>query len=95
MSVYFWGLSVLAVLAGVYLGARLFYRKNIYHGEFCPNCGGSKFHRVHRHTIDKILGNGPSSARFRCAGPNCRWEGIRPNNAELKRQRKPEHRSRR
>jgi len=77
MSVYGWGLIVLAALAIIYLSMRLSYNQHIVRSEFCPKCGGAKFHRVHRHTADRLLGIGLETRRFRCANPNCNWEGMR------------------
>ena len=94
MPVYLWGLLVVAVLIGVFLGIRLAYQNKIQPGEFCPKCGGSKFHRIHRHTSDRILGIGLSSRRFRCANSSCRWEGIRPYYPHPKSWKKSERRSR-
>jgi hypothetical protein len=98
MSVYLWGpLLFLAVLVGLFLGIRLNYQKNIQKSEFCPKCGGNKFHRVHRHSADRIFGFGLQSRRFRCANPNCNWEGIRqyhPHSKNWKKsKRRSEHRS--
>jgi len=77
MSVYLWILLFLAVLAAVFMYLRLEYNRHIQRSEFCPKCGGSKFHRVHRRTIDRLLGIGLETRRFRCATPNCNWEGMR------------------
>lgn len=94
MPVYMWGLLVLAMLVAVYLWVRLQYKKKIQNSEFCPKCGGSKFHRVRRHTMDRILGIGLSTRRFRCANSNCRWEGMRQYYPRPKSWGKSEHRSR-
>ena len=94
MSVYSLSpLLFLAVLAGAYLGVRLNYRKKIQQSEFCPKCGGSKFHRVHRQSADRILGIGLQSRRFRCANSNCNWEGIRQYYPRPKSWKKSKHRS--
>jgi len=93
MAVYLWGLLVLAVLAGLYLLVRLNYRQKIQHSEFCPKCGGSKFHRVHRHTSDRIFGIGLAARRFRCANSNCKWEGIRQYYPHPKSWKKSKHHS--
>jgi predicted nucleic acid-binding Zn-ribbon protein len=77
MPVYLWVLLVLAVLAGVYVWMHLNYQKKIQSGEFCPKCGGNKFHRLHRHSSDRIFGIGLSARRYRCANSNCGWEGVR------------------
>ena len=77
MSVYLWGLLFLLVLSGVYLFSRVSYNHHIVRSEFCPKCGGSKFYRVHRRTIDRLLGIGLETRRFRCANLNCNWEGNR------------------
>ncbi len=95
MSVFMWGLLFLAVLAGVYLMVRLNYRKQIQLSEYCPKCGGGKFHRIRRHTTDRILGLGLSTRRFRCANPNCGWEGMRQYYPRPKSWGKSEHHSRR
>ena len=94
MSVYMWGLLFLSVLVIVYLLVRFNYQKKIHHSEFCPKCGGGKFHRVRRHTFDRILGIGLSTRRFRCANPNCKWEGMRHYYPSPKSWGKSEHRSR-
>jgi hypothetical protein len=94
MSFYLWGLLVLVVLVSVYLLARLNYQRKIQHSEFCPKCGGSKFHRVRRHTMDRLLGFGLSTRRFRCANPNCNWEGMRVYYPRPKSWGKSEHRGR-
>jgi hypothetical protein len=77
MSVYLWGLLFLAVACGVFLYLRLNYNRHIERSEFCPKCGGTKFHRVRRHTADRLLGIGLEARRFRCANLNCNWEGLR------------------
>jgi hypothetical protein len=77
MSVYFWGLLFLAVVLGVFFYLRLNYNRHIVRSEFCPKCGGSKFHRVRRRTVDRLLGFGLETRRFRCSNPNCKWEGMR------------------
>jgi predicted nucleic acid-binding Zn-ribbon protein len=95
MPIYVWGLLlvVLLLLAGVYLAVRLNYQQKIQHSEFCPKCGGNKFHRVHRHTADRVLGIGLSTRRFRCANSNCGWEGVRQYYSRPKSWGKSEHRS--
>jgi hypothetical protein len=94
MSVYLWGLLAIAVLAGVYLLVRLHYRRLIQRSEVCPKCGGRKFHRIRRHTYDRILGIGLETRRFRCANPDCRWEGLRQYYPRPKSWGKSEHHSR-
>ena len=77
MPIYAWGALILAVLVGIYSLARMHYGRSIQHSDFCPKCRGSKFHRVRRRTIDRLLGIGLSTRRYRCANPDCRWEGMR------------------
>jgi hypothetical protein len=94
MPFYIWGLVVFTVLVSAYLGIHLVYRSKIQPGEVCPKCGGDKFHRVRRHTADRILGIGLSARRYRCANSNCGWEGVRPYHPHPKNWRKSERRSR-
>jgi hypothetical protein len=77
MSVYLWGLLFFVALTGLFLLVRLHYGRKISRSDFCPKCGGSKFHRVRRHTLDRVLGIGLSTRRFRCANPDCKWVGLR------------------
>ncbi len=77
MHVYLWGLLFFASLACLYILVRLNYSRHIHRSDFCPKCGESKFHRVHRRTIDRVLGIGLETRRFRCANPACHWEGMR------------------
>ncbi len=77
MHAYLWGLLLFAILAGIYLLLRLLYSRQIHRSDFCPKCGGSKFRRVRRRTIDRVLGMGLDARRFRCANPDCHWEGMR------------------
>ncbi len=78
MHFYLWGALVFFVLlVGTFLLLRMQYGLRIQRSDFCPKCGGSKFHRIHRRTVDRLLGIGLGTRRFRCANPNCRWEGMR------------------
>jgi hypothetical protein len=93
MHVFLWGLLFLAALAGMYLFLRLQYNRQIQRSEFCPKCGGSEFQRVHRSTTDRMLGIGLETRRFRCANPNCNWEGMRQYYHRPKSWGKSEHES--
>ena len=84
MSVYVWGVAILVALASVYFISRYMYSQQIYHSDFCPICGGSKFHRVHRRTIDRVFGIGLDTRRYRCTNPICQWEGMRQYNRSPK-----------
>jgi hypothetical protein len=44
----------------------------------CPRCG-SNLHRVHRTSLDHLIGPIflPRSARYRCSNSECRWSGLR------------------
>jgi hypothetical protein len=77
MPAYLWGLLIIAVLTSIYLLVRFNYKRQIQRSDLCPRCGGDKFHRVRRHTADRVLGIGLSTRRYRCANPACRWEGMR------------------
>jgi hypothetical protein len=95
MSWYMWVLLFFVLLSGAYLLIRLAYRKTIQRGEFCPRCGGAKFHRVRRNTADRIFGIGLQTRRFRCANPNCKWEGMRQYYPRPKSWNKSAHHSHR
>lgn len=94
MYVFLWGLLIFAILAGLYLFLWLLYSRQIHRSDFCPKCGGSKFHRVHRHTVDRVLGIGLDTRRFRCANPDCHWEGMRQYYPRPKSWEKSSERSR-
>ena len=93
MSVYMWGLLILAALVSIYLLVRMHYRRLIQSSDLCPKCGGSKFYRVHRTTADRVLGIGLATRRFRCANPDCRWEGLRHYYPRPKSWKKSQHHS--
>jgi hypothetical protein len=42
----------------------------------CPRCG-SDIHRVHRRTLDRLIGLYLPVRRYRCAYSECRWRGLR------------------
>lgn len=42
----------------------------------CPECG-SELHRIHRHTLDRIIGVYVPVRRYQCKNHDCRWRGLR------------------
>lgn len=44
----------------------------------CPDCGG-ELYRIHRHWLDRLLGNlsGIPFRRYKCGNESCGWEGLR------------------
>jgi hypothetical protein len=70
-------LVLLAGVLAVYFIARaIFLRKVVRDGQ-CPHCSGVDFHRIHRSLGEKLLGYGTEVRRYRCANPECNWEGLR------------------
>ncbi len=72
----------LVILAGVALVLwRIRYRlenASRWHEHTCPRCGSS-LHRIHRNTLDRMIGflMLPHSRRFRCDNLECGWSGLR------------------
>jgi hypothetical protein len=75
-------LSVVLVLGAIgFLFWRIRYhfrRDPDYEAIACPRCG-SAIRRVHRTSIDRILGKTflPNSRRYRCSNKSCGWSGLR------------------
>ncbi|MDP1899547.1 MAG: MYXO-CTERM sorting domain-containing protein [Rubrivivax sp.] len=44
-------------------------------GHHCPACGG-KLERLHRNALDRWVSLFRSVHRYRCAEPDCAWEGV-------------------
>jgi len=42
----------------------------------CPRCDGN-IHRIHRHTVDRLISLYVPVRRYRCANDECRWQGLR------------------
>jgi hypothetical protein len=42
----------------------------------CPRCGG-EVHRVHRHSLDRLINGFVPVRRYRCWNKECSWEGLR------------------
>ena len=42
----------------------------------CPQCDAG-IHRVHRHTLDRLIGIIVPVHRYRCSNSDCRWDGLR------------------
>ena len=42
----------------------------------CPACG-SKLHRSHRHSFERLINSFVPVFRYRCANRQCRWQGLR------------------
>jgi hypothetical protein len=42
----------------------------------CPQCHGN-IHRVHRHTVDRVISFYVPVRRYRCTDDQCRWFGLR------------------
>jgi len=68
---------LLASLVIAYFTARLLYLRRVVRDGQCPQCFGIDFTRVHRSSGEKLLGYGTDVRRYRCANPECRWEGLR------------------
>ena len=54
-----------------------FLRSERWRAANCPRCG-SKLHRIHRTTLDRLLAFTllPKGRRYICANPECGWKGL-------------------
>jgi hypothetical protein len=68
---------VLAVGAALWLAGRWRLRQRVAHGEHCPQCGQTEWHRRHRNLADHVFGLGMNVRRYRCKNHECHWEGLR------------------
>lgn len=71
----------LLVFAGAFILWRIRYRyqnSTRWLAASCPRCGGS-LHRIHRTALDRLIGRIflPTSRRYGCPNPRCRWTGLR------------------
>jgi len=68
---------IIILLIVVWILGRAWMKKQIVYDQYCPDCHGEQFHRVHRRYYERIFGVGIAFRRVRCANPNCFWEGLR------------------
>jgi hypothetical protein len=56
-------------------------RSEILASRVCPVCG-SRLHRVHRRTRDRLFTWIVPLHRYRCATHDCRWTSLKPRSTE-------------
>jgi hypothetical protein len=80
-------LLLASLLIAFFIARFLFLRRVMRDGQ-CPQCFGVEFHRAHRSLGEKLLGYGTEVRRYRCANPECNWEGLRLRDRRSRRRAK-------
>jgi hypothetical protein len=69
------GIVFIAYIAWVL--AKSWLRRQVTKDHTCPRCHREKFIHIHRRFYERLLSRDMHLRRYRCANPNCGWEGLR------------------
>jgi hypothetical protein len=81
------GVGVTAIAAAIWLIIwRVRWRiahSEVLVSQVCPECG-SRLHRVHRYTSDRLITWIAPLRRYRCASHDCHWTGLKVRPKETR-----------